>query len=93
MNANTTPHGRRLADLDDVELDADTDAHVQHAIAEADEDVAGLDEVRVNFRWGRGQVDTLKRAAAIYGVPYQTYLKIVALRAAQADLDRAMPKR
>jgi predicted DNA binding CopG/RHH family protein len=79
--------------LEDQELDPATDARVQHMIAEADQDIAELDEVRVNFRWGRAQVDTLKRAAAIYGVPYQTYLKMVALRAAQADLERAMSGR
>jgi predicted DNA binding CopG/RHH family protein len=75
--------------LEDIELDSETDARVAEMTVQADADIAAAEEVRVNFRWGRAQVDTLRRAAAIYGVPYQTYLKIVALRAAQHDLEHA----
>lgn len=80
---------RKLRRLDDVTLDVDTDARVQRMHDEADADIADLDAVRVNFRWGRAQLEVLKRAAALYGVPYQTYLKMVALRAAHADIERA----
>jgi predicted DNA binding CopG/RHH family protein len=89
MTARVTPHGRQLGEVMDIELDPTEDERAQCAIEQAEHDIAELDEVRVNFRWGRTQVDTLKRAAAIYGVPYQTYLKMVALRAAQSDLDHA----
>lgn len=84
--SSTTPRGRRTTRLEDVELDADQDRRIAELTDEADADIAASDEVRVNFRWGRAQVDTLKQAAAIYGVPYQTYLKMVALRAAREDL-------
>jgi predicted DNA binding CopG/RHH family protein len=91
MTTHLTPHGRRLGQATDIELDPAEDERAQRAIEQAESDLADVGEVRVNFRWGRAQVDTLKRAAAIYGVPYQTYLKMVALRAAQTDLQRADP--
>lgn len=86
----TSARGRRVTRLEDVELDPEMDARVAEMTAQADADIAAAEEVRVNFRWGRAQVETLRRAAAIYGVPYQTYLKMVALRAAQSDLERSV---
>jgi predicted DNA binding CopG/RHH family protein len=52
-------------------------------VAEADAD---LHDVRVSFRWLKPQVDVIRRAAAQYGIPYQTYIKQAAFRAALADL-------
>ena len=46
-----------------------------------------LREVRVTFRWQAPQVAVVKRAAARFGVPYQTYLKQVVFRQALADLN------
>ena len=43
----------------------------------------------VTFRWGREQIDVVKRAAAILGVPYQTYLKQVVFRQALSDIEQA----
>jgi predicted DNA binding CopG/RHH family protein len=88
MTGQVTPHGRRLGEATDIELSPEEDEHAQQAIEQAEHDIAELDEVRVNFRWGRAQLDLVKRAAASYGVPYQTYLKMVVLRAAQADLEQ-----
>jgi predicted DNA binding CopG/RHH family protein len=45
--------------------------------------------VAITLRWGRGQVDLVKRAAALMGVPYQTYLKQVVFRQALADIEQA----
>jgi predicted DNA binding CopG/RHH family protein len=54
--------------------------------AEADREIAsGI----VTLRWGKAQIDIVKRAAAILGVPYQTYLKQVVFRQALADIEQA----
>jgi predicted DNA binding CopG/RHH family protein len=72
--------------LSDIELPAELDAKVTKMIEEADrEDI----EARVNFRWGKAQVDLVKRAAEAMGVPYQTYIKQVVFRQAVADLNAA----
>ena len=38
-DTTTTPHGRRVTELDDVELDAETDARIMRMTAKADEDL------------------------------------------------------
>jgi predicted DNA binding CopG/RHH family protein len=43
----------------------------------------------VNYHWSKLQVDAVKRAAALAGVPYQTYIKQVVFRQAVADLRAA----
>ncbi len=43
----------------------------------------------VTLRWGKEQIDVVKRAAAIMGVPYQTYLKQVVFRQALCDIEQA----
>jgi predicted DNA binding CopG/RHH family protein len=43
----------------------------------------------VNFRWGREQVELVKRVAHLMGVPYQTYMKQVVYKQALADLKEA----
>jgi predicted DNA binding CopG/RHH family protein len=43
----------------------------------------------VTFRWGREQIAVVKRAAALMGIPYQTYLKQVVFRQALADIEHA----
>ena len=49
-------------------------------------DAATDEDVRVNFRWGSNQLGTVKEAARLAGVPYQTNMKLVLFRAAQADV-------
>ena len=71
---------------DHVEEGAAVSKLVTRLEAEADRElVAGT----VTFRWGRQQIAVVKRAAAIMGVPYQTYLKQVVFRQALADIERA----
>ena len=43
----------------------------------------------VTLRWGRDQIAVVKRAAALIGIPYQTYLKQVVFRQALADIEQA----
>lgn len=46
-------------------------------------------EVRVNLRWQTAQVEMIKRAARLAGVPYQTWIKQVAWRHAIQELKDA----
>ena len=66
-----------------VELTEEDESRIEAMIDLAEQDITAS---RVSFRWGREQVAIIKRAAALYGVPYQTYLKEAALRQAIADL-------
>jgi predicted DNA binding CopG/RHH family protein len=73
---------------DRVEEDEETSRLVDELEAQADRDAEG-ERITVSFRWGKGQLALVKRAAALAGVPYQTYLKTVVWRAAIEDLRRA----
>lgn len=69
-----------------VEEDAEVSELVSRLEAEADRETrAGI----VTLRWGKEQIGVVKRAAAILGVPYQTYLKQVVFRQALADIEHA----
>lgn len=41
-------------------------------IEEADKEI---EQMRIQFRWGSAQIELLKKAAALMGLPYQTYIK------------------
>ena len=69
-----------------VEEDAQVSELVSRLEAEADRE---LGAGNVSLRWGKGQIAVVKRAAAILGVPYQTYLKQVVFRQALADIEQA----
>jgi len=71
---------------DRVEEDESTSELVSRLEAAADEELAGGS---ITLRWGRGQIAVVKRAAAILGVPYQTYLKQVVFRQALDDIEQA----
>ncbi len=45
-----------------------------------------LEEARINFRWGREQLNLVKRTAHLMGIPYQTYIKQVVYRQCMQDL-------
>ncbi len=77
---------RNYEELPDEDLPPEVGAKARALIERAERDI---EETRVNFRWGKVQVDTVKRAAALAGVPYQTYIKQVAFRQAVADLRAA----
>jgi len=62
--------------------------------AEADRQLAALDEdpgvpVSTALRWRKPQLDVVRRAARLAGVPYQAYLKEAVIRCALADLRAA----
>ncbi len=69
------------------EMSPEMDAKVTAMTEQADADVeASREEMRVSMRWGKAQVELVKRAAALFGMPYQTYVKQAAMRQAIADL-------
>jgi predicted DNA binding CopG/RHH family protein len=71
---------------DEVEEEPDISEEVSRLEAEADRELAAGS---VTLRWGRQQIGVVKQAAAIMGVPYQTYLKQVVFRQALADIEQA----
>jgi predicted DNA binding CopG/RHH family protein len=71
---------------DHVEENPEIAELVTRLEAEADREIAAG---TVTLRWGREQIAVVKRAAAIMGVPYQTYLKQVVFRQAIADIEHA----
>jgi predicted DNA binding CopG/RHH family protein len=69
-----------------VEEDAEISELVTQLETEADRELAAG---TVTLRWRREQIAVVKRAAALMGVPYQTYLKQVVFRQALSDIERA----
>ena len=45
-------------------------------------------EGKVTMRWPRAQLDVVRKAAALFGMPYQSYVKQAAFRAALDDLQK-----
>ena len=72
--------------LGDVQLSADEEATVQRQMAQLNQEPL---PVSTALRWGREQIDIVRRAARLAGVPYQTYLKQAAIRTAIEDLRAA----
>lgn len=71
---------------DHIEEDPEVAELVTRLEAEADREIAGGS---ITLRWGRDQIAVVKRAAALMGVPYQTYLKQVVFKQALVDIERA----
>jgi predicted DNA binding CopG/RHH family protein len=69
-----------------VEEDAEMSEMVTRLEEEADRDIAAG---TVTLRWGKEQIAVVKRAAAIMGIPYQTYLKQVVFKQALSDIGQA----
>jgi len=67
-----------------IEVSEEEDAQIRAMIERAEKDIG--EEARVNVRWPMAQLDVIKRAAALFGMPYQTYLKQAAFRQAVEDL-------
>jgi predicted DNA binding CopG/RHH family protein len=71
---------------DRIDEDPDVSELVTRLEAEADREIAAG---TVTLRWGREQIAVVKRAAALMGVPYQTYLKHVVFKQALTDIEHA----
>jgi len=74
--------------LGTVELPEEEDKRITEMIEEAEKE---LDETRVSFRWGKEQLELVKRAADLMGIPYQTFLKLAVYEHALAVLKDSDP--
>lgn len=74
---------RKYKKLGKTELTPEIDTQVEQHIETAEKE---LQEIRVNFRWGKEQLSTVKEAAHAMGVPYQTYIKQIVFRQSLQDL-------
>ncbi len=74
---------KKLKPGGEYKMDSATSAKVEEMISVADQQAS---ETRVNFRWGKEQLDLVKTVAALMGVPYQTYIKQVVFRQCLEDL-------
>jgi predicted DNA binding CopG/RHH family protein len=72
--------------LGDLELSPEESAKLERQIEKADSE---RDDAPVTMRWRRPQLEIVRRAARLAGVPYQTYLKQVAVQRAIEDLRAA----
>src|SRR2546428_13022943 len=59
------------------------DPDIAEKMEEAEEEIG---EARVNGRFGREQLDMVRRAAALRGIPYQIYIKDAVYERAFDDL-------
>ncbi|MCA9805097.1 MAG: hypothetical protein KC777_24175 [Cyanobacteria bacterium HKST-UBA02] len=77
---------KKLKPAGEYVMEPATSAKVEAMISAADKEIS---ETRVNFRWGKEQLELVKSAAALMGVPYQTYIKHVVYRQCLQDLKTA----
>lgn len=73
----------RIEGPDREEIGEDLAESWEQMVEDAEQEIQ---EVRVSMRWLGPQVTVIKRAAARFGIPYQTYIKHVVFRQALADL-------
>jgi predicted DNA binding CopG/RHH family protein len=85
LAGSNKPYEMRVI-ADQVEEDEELSEWITRLEDEAERDIAAG---TVTLRWGKEQIDVVKRAAGILGVPYQTYLKQVVFRQALADIEQA----
>lgn len=83
-----TKQRRNYKRLGDVELSEEEDKRITEMIDQAEKE---LDETRVSFRWGKEQLDLVKRAANLMGISYQTFLKLAVYEHALAVLKDGEP--
>lgn len=74
-----------IIDEGPIDLPPKLEALVNKKIAEAEEE---LKEARLQIRWRRAQVDLVKEAAKLMGIPFETYAKQVLYRQAIEDIER-----
>lgn len=74
-----------IEDLGIVELSQEIDNIVTQKMQEAEAD---LQEARMQIRWGAQQINLIKQAARLMGIPYQTYAKQVLFKQALEDIER-----
>ncbi len=72
--------------LDDEELPEGIHQMATQKIHEADEEIK---QMRMQIHWGIQQVEVVKRAAKLIGIPYHAYIKQTLFQQAIQDIERA----
>lgn len=81
---------RKLIDDGVIEASEEELARFTALEEQADRDAEREKQVQhVNMRWTREQVALIRRAAEVYGIGYQAYIKQAAVRQALSDLKLA----
>jgi hypothetical protein len=80
------PYSGAYEVLGDIELAPEEAAKAERLISVAESERA---QMHVTLRWGRTQLDIVRRASQLYGMPYQAYVKQAAFRQAVIDLQNA----
>lgn len=72
-----------IEDLGVTKLPEDLHLLAVQKIKEADEEI---EQMRMQIRWGKSQVNLIKKAATLMGIPYQTYVKQALFHQALEDI-------
>lgn len=72
--------------LEDEELSDEVHQMAIRKVQEADDEI---EQMRMQIRWGIKQVEVIKRAARLMGIPYQTYIKQALFHQAINDIEQA----
>jgi predicted DNA binding CopG/RHH family protein len=74
-----------IEDLGVETLTPELDKKINRMTAEAEED---LKESRVNIRWQKAQLELIKKAAGMIGIPYQIYIRDIVFRKSVEDIEK-----
>ena len=81
MNKN-----RNYEILGEFEFEGKQADKIQKMIDIAEDDI---EEARIFFRWNKKQLNLVKEAAELIGIPYQTYIKTVLFKQSLDDIKKA----
>ena len=71
--------------VSEFEFEGEQAEKIQKMIDTAENDI---DEARIFFRWNKKQLDLVKEAAKLIGIPYQTYIKTVLFKQSLEDIKK-----
>jgi predicted DNA binding CopG/RHH family protein len=67
------------------ELSYEEDAKINKMIEQADKEI---EETRINIRWQKAQLELIKKAAGLIGIPYQIYIRDIVFRKSVEDIEK-----
>lgn len=78
-----------IKDLGDEYLSEDLDKEITAMIEQVDKEIF---ESRVTMRWQKEQLDIVKKAASLIGIPYQIYIREIVFRKSLDDISQITEK-
>ena len=69
-----------------IEISDEMDVLISKKIVQAEKEI---DQMKMQIRWGIKQINVVKKAASIMGIPYQTYVKHVVYKQAIEDIEKS----